>query len=141
MQSGRSLAEELAARGLRATRQRVGVLRVLRRLRTHPTALEVHRELRKQQPRVSHKTVYEILDALVAAGLATRLGEGGEAGRYEAGTHPHYHARCRICGWLFDVPARADGYVRGRTPLPEGFAVDSIRVTLEGRCLRCRDEV
>jgi Fe2+ or Zn2+ uptake regulation protein len=135
------IAEELASRGLRATRQRVGVLRLLRRSRSHPTALEVHRELRKQQPQVSQKTVYEILDALVAARLATRMGEAGEAGRYEAGAEPHYHARCRVCGRLFDLPARADGYIRGRTHLPEGFAVEKIRVTLEGRCLRCVDEV
>jgi Fe2+ or Zn2+ uptake regulation protein len=136
-----TLAEELASRGLRATRQRVGVLRLLRGLPTHPTALEVHRELCKQQPRVSQKTVYEILDALVAARLATRVSEGGEASRYEAGSAPHYHARCRVCGRLFDLPARADGHVRGRTPLPEGFAVETVRVTLEGRCLRCQNEV
>jgi len=141
MAAGPPIAEELASRGLRATRQRVGVLRLLRRSRSHPTALDVHRELRKQQPQVSQKTVYEILDALVAARLATRICEAGEAGRYEAGAEPHYHARCRVCGRLFDLPARADGYIRGRTHLPEGFAVEQIRVTLEGRCLRCRDEV
>jgi Fe2+ or Zn2+ uptake regulation protein len=135
------LAEELAARGLRATRQRIAVLEALRRARSHPTAAEIHRQLPRQQPNVSLKTIYDALDALVKAGLAQCVTEGGEPYRYEADAGPHYHAQCRVCGSLVDLPARADGYIRGRTPLPEGFEVEEIRVTLRGRCPRCRDEV
>jgi Fe2+ or Zn2+ uptake regulation protein len=135
------VAEELARHGLRATRQRVAVLRLLRADRGHPTAPQVHARLRRRMPRVSQKTVYEVLDALVGARLATRVSAGGEPWRYEARPEPHYHARCRICGKLSDVPALADGPIRGRTPLPEGFRVESIQVTLEGRCLRCADEI
>jgi Fe2+ or Zn2+ uptake regulation protein len=134
------LAEELAGVGLRATPQRIGVLRALRALRTHPTAADVHRRLLRAHPNLSQKTVYEALDALVAVGLAARVSEGG-AHRYEAQTEPHYHARCRVCGRLHDLPARVDGPIRGRTPLPEGFRVERIQVTLEGVCARCRDEV
>jgi Fe2+ or Zn2+ uptake regulation protein len=137
----RDLAEELAGVGLRATPQRIGVLRVLRALRTHPTAAEVHRRLLREQPNLSQKTVYEVLDALVELGLAARVSEGGQPHRYEAQTDPHYHARCRACGRLHDLPAKADGPIRGRTPLPEGFRVERILVTLEGLCARCRDQV
>jgi len=45
-----------------------------------------------------------------------------------------------VCGSLIDLPARADGHIRGRTPLPDGFEVEAIRVTLVGRCPRCRDD-
>lgn len=136
-----SLAQELSRHGLRATRQRLAALRALRRLKGHPTAAELHVRLRAEQPNLSQKTVYEILDNLVGVGLASRVTEGGEPVRYEAWSDPHYHARCRVCGRLFDLPARADSQIRGRTPLPEGFRVEAIRVTLHGLCQRCRDEV
>lgn len=135
------LAEELSGHGLRATRQRVAALRALRRMTSHPTALELHERLLRDHPALSQKTVYEILDTLVTAGLASRVTDGGEPYRYEARPDPHYHASCRVCGRLYDVPASADGQIRGRTPLPEGFRVEAIRVTIHGLCLRCRDEI
>lgn len=135
------VATELAAKGLRATRQRVAVLRLLRRSRSHPTAAELHRALLEQQPNLSLKTVYDVLESLVSANLASCVTDGGEPYRYEAQSAPHYHARCRICGRLFDIEARSDGQIRGRAAVPDGFAVERISVTLVGRCPRCRDAV
>jgi Fe2+ or Zn2+ uptake regulation protein len=134
-------AEALAGRGLRATRQRVAVLGVLQQRAGHWSALDIHRRLHRAHPSLSQKTVYEILDALVAAGLAARATQGGSPVRYEAKLDRHYHAHCRVCGSLFDLPANADGPIRGRASLPEGFRIDDIDVTLVGRCGRCRDEV
>jgi len=138
--SDERVAAELAARGLRATRQRVALLRLLRRARNHPTAAELHRGLLAQHPNVSLKTVYDVLDSLVAADLAACVTDGGEPYRYEAQNAPHYHARCRACGRLYDLEARADGHIRGRTDVPEGFVVERISVTLVGRCPRCRHD-
>ena len=132
-------AAELAARGLRATRQRVAVLDLLRRSEgRHPTASDLYRQLLRGHPSLSLKTVYDALEALVGAGFAACVTDGGAPYRYEANTSPHYHAKCRSCGNLVDVPAQADGHIRGRTTLPEGFDVEEIRVTLIGRCQRCR---
>jgi Fe2+ or Zn2+ uptake regulation protein len=134
------LAVELAAHGLRATRQRIGVLRMLRRSMLHPTAADLHRALLREQPNLSLKTVYEVLDSLLSHGLASCVTEGGEPYRYESNTRPHYHARCRVCGRLDDVEARSDGHIRGRTPLPDGFEVEHISVAIVGRCPRCRED-
>jgi Fe2+ or Zn2+ uptake regulation protein len=133
------MAEELALHGLRATRQRLGVLRLLRRASGHPTAAEVHRSLQREQPNVSLKTIYECLDSLVGAGLASCVVEGGEPFRYEGRSEPHYHARCRVCGRLEDLVPRSDSHIRARTAVPDGFAVERIAVTIVGRCVHCRD--
>jgi Fe2+ or Zn2+ uptake regulation protein len=135
------IAGELARHGLRATRQRVAALRLLRRLRSHPTSAELHARLLQEHENLSQKTVYEILDVLVQAGLASRVTAIGEPFRYEARPEPHYHAMCRVCGRLYDVPARADSRIRGRSGLPEGFRVEKVDVTVRGVCLRCREEI
>ena len=72
------VADDLARHGLRATRQRIAALRLLRRLKSHPTSAELHARLRSSRENLSQKTVYEILDALVQAGLAIRVTAGGE---------------------------------------------------------------
>ena len=136
-----ALAEELSSHGLRTTRQRLALLRLLRAADHHPTALELHKAMRRAQRRVSKKTVYEILNAFVREGLAACVTEGGEPFRYESTTEPHYHARCRVCQRIFDLPARANAQIRGLSPPPEGFRVESIAVTLRGVCSRCRDDV
>ena len=63
---------------------------------------------------------------------------GGGPARYDPKATPHYHAQCRVCGSLTDVRAAADGHIRGRSALPQGFEIEQIRVTLVGRCRRCR---
>ena len=133
------LATELAARGLRATRQRKAVLELLRAVQDHPTVGDIHQQLRKEHRNLGLKTVYDALESLVGAGLAGCVTDGGTPYRYEGNAEPHYHTQCRACGSLVDVPAHADGYIRGCTPLPSGFELDEIRVTLLGRCRRCRD--
>ena len=130
-------AAELAAYGLRATRQRVAVLKLLRRARNHPTAADLHRRLVQQLPNVSLKTVYDALDSLVSKGLAACITDAGAPYRYEGNAEPHYHAQCRICSSLIDVPANADGQIRARALLPDGFEIEAIRVALVGRCRRC----
>jgi Fe2+ or Zn2+ uptake regulation protein len=137
----RDLAQELSQHGLRATRQRIALLRVLRAAPGHPTAVDLYRLMRREQRQLSKKTVYEILASFVREGLAACVTDGGEPYRYEARTAPHYHARCRICHHLFDLAAAADGPIRGLAAVPEGFRVEAINVTLRGICLRCRDEI
>jgi hypothetical protein len=53
--SDEQIVEELSRHGLRATRRRAA-LRLLRRTPGHPTALEIHEGLLRQQPNVSQKT-------------------------------------------------------------------------------------
>ena len=133
--------EELARCGLRATRQRIAVYRLLQEESGvgHPTAYDVHRRLLRRHPNLSQKTVYEVLDALVEAGIATRFAQGGGPARYEIPCQRHDHARCRVCGQLFDVPELVAPRRRSRAAAPAGFQVEQVHITIEGRCSGCAD--
>ena len=103
----------------------MALLRLLRKTRSHPTAAELHRGLLTQHPNVSLKTVYDILDSLVAANLAACVTDGGEPYRYEAQNAPHYHARCRACGsgYHAKTPAKSSGehlFKRHKNADPDG---------------------
>jgi Fe2+ or Zn2+ uptake regulation protein len=116
-------------------------MKLLRSAQNHPSVPELHRKLLRLQPNVSRKTVYEIVDSLVRVGLASVVTEGGEPYRYEANHAPHYHARCRVCDRIFDLPPSAQAGLRGSKWLPEGFEIESIAVTFRGLCGRCRTQI
>jgi len=137
MQDRESIARELAEHGLRATRQRIALLGLLRAL-DHPTAIELHQHLAPEDRGMSRKTVYEVLSSFVRVGLAACVTEGGEPYRYEGADDPHYHARCRECDRLFDLPSTAEPHIRDLTKLPSGFRLEGIAVTLLGTCSSCR---
>ena len=132
MDASERLAEELAARGLRVTQQRLQVLQALRQL-DHPTAGELYDKLSEDIPNLSKKTVYSTLETLEEAELAVRLSVGDGAHRYEANTEPHSHAHCRACGRLEDLP-------HASTPaaLPAGFTPERVFVMVQGTCRDCR---
>ena len=62
-----TVREALEAAGCRYTAQRVAVFGYLEQVKTHPTAEEVYRAVRKQMPRISLATVYKALEALVGS--------------------------------------------------------------------------
>jgi Fe2+ or Zn2+ uptake regulation protein len=133
------ISAELAGRGIRATKQRIEVLRLLRAL-DHPTVAQIHRLVTKQYKNVSKKTVYSVLEAFVNQGLATIFTEGGEPYRYEGKTEPHFHVRCRVCGNLVDLPPTGQGRLRTQDGIPEGFMVERVQLTVVGRCRRCAND-
>ena len=59
---------------------------------------------------VSHQAVYDVLRALMAAGLVRRIQPAGSVARYEARVGDnHHHVVCRLCGAIGDVDC-AVGY-------------------------------
>src|SRR5262245_62121758 len=83
--------EALESAGCRYTSQRAAVFDYLEKVKTHPTAEEVYRAVRRQLPKISLATVYKALEALVAARLAAKLTNGDGAARYDCRGDDHYH--------------------------------------------------
>lgn len=101
------LRQALERAGWRYTRQRGAVFAHLRSTESHPTAEQVFLAVRQQLPSISLATVYNALDALVAARLATRLAGGGPT-RYDGRCEAHYHLRCQRTGQVRDLPLPYD---------------------------------
>ena len=86
----------LRDRGFRLTAPRHALLEVVRGIKTHATAEEVHRLVIRRAPRVRLGTVYRNLRLLVDAGLLGEL--PGPRARFDANTRAHHHFTCLRCG-------------------------------------------
>jgi Fur family ferric uptake transcriptional regulator len=123
----------------RHSKPRAVILEELQKVRSHPTASELHEIVRERLPKVSLGTVYRNLELLVQAGVVQKLGGAAEA-RFDGDTEPHYHIRCLQCGRVDDVQD-VPGYEpdQGAEGLL-GYKLLGHRLEFLGFCPACRDE-
>jgi Fur family ferric uptake transcriptional regulator len=132
---------QLRTAELRVTRPRVAVLEAVH---DHPhadteTILSV---VRGGLPDVSRQAVYDVLNALTAAGLLRRIQPLGMVARYESRVGDnHHHVVCRSCGIIADIDC-AVGDAPCLTPsdddkVLEGFILDEAEVIYWGLCPDC----
>ena len=125
--------DRLTAAGLRPTRQRLGLARLLfEGGNRHITAEQLHREATDGGVKVSLATVYNTLHQLTEVGLLREVAMA--AGRAYFDTHPsaHYHLFNEDTGELFDVPG--DSVVLSVLPeIPENTVIGNIDVVFHIR--------
>ena len=130
----------LRDRGFRLTAPRQAVLEVVRGIKTHPTAEEVHRLVIRRAPGASLGTVYRNLRLLVDAGLLGEL--PGPRARFDANTRAHHHFTCLHCGRIVDVEAPvAEPHSRAlskRVAARTGLRITHHRIDFFGRCRECQ---
>jgi Fe2+ or Zn2+ uptake regulation protein len=121
---------------LRVTRPRVAVLSAVHAL-PHADTDAIIGAVRATDD-VSTQAVYDVLRALVAAGLVRRIEPAGSVPRYESRVGDnHHHVVCRSCGDIADVDCAV-----GHTPCltasdDAGFVIDEAEVTYWGVCPSC----
>jgi Fe2+ or Zn2+ uptake regulation protein len=130
-------AQALQSKGFRLTPHREAVHAYLASVNHHPTAEEVYLAVKAQGSRLSLATVYNALEALVEAGLASKLAFGDGSSRYDIRTDQHDHIHCLGCGMLRDLPPRLRRESLGDVP-EAGFQVTGYRLELLGYCAACR---
>lgn len=127
-------ASLLRAAGIKATPARMRVLDALRAAR-QPLS---HADLEALLPDADRVTLYRVLDALVACGLALKAADARGVFRFSASGERrehrgHVHFRCTDCGRVFcleDAPPPPP-------KLPRGFRLAAIDYDVRGICAHC----
>lgn len=119
------------------TTQRTIILEELGKLKTHPTADELYRIVRKRLPKISLGTVYRNLEILSASGLARKIEIPGTMKRFDGNTENHHHVRCISCGAVSDVGPGYEIVVPEIAGDVEGYRIVGCRLDLIGICPRC----
>ena len=131
--------ELLRNASLRVTTQRSAVLHVLED-HPHVDVRSLKALVINQIGSVSTQALYDVVGALVGAGLVRRVGSAGSASLFELdGGDNHHHVVCRRCGALEDVNC-VSGEAPCLTPsTTRGFVVDEAEVTFWGTCGSCSE--
>jgi Fur family ferric uptake transcriptional regulator len=122
--------------GLRVTRSRLAILRLLEELGGHHSADELVDALRSGGSPIPRATVYHVLETLGRRGLVLLADAGPGRTLYESAADGHHHLVCRACGRIVDVPCLADVRPCLNPTLP-GVVIEEAQVIFRGLCAAC----
>ncbi len=130
----------LRDRGLQVTAQRVAVLGAVEGV-AHGTADEIADAVRSEIGSISRQGVYDVLGALVDAGLLRRIQPAGSPTRYEGRVGDnHHHLVCRTCRRVVDVDCAPGAAPCLDVDDGHGFRIDEAEVIYWGTCPECQSE-
>jgi Fur family iron response transcriptional regulator len=123
-----NVAELLRGAGLRPTRQRVALARLLfAEGDRHVTAERLHEEALASKVPVSLATVYNTLHQFTEAGLLREVAVEGAKTYFDTNTSNHYHFFCERSGKLLDISTGAIR-IEGLPEAPEGMTISRVDV-------------
>lgn len=124
---------KLKASGLRPTRQRIALAKLLLDSGPrHVTAEELFQEARTVGIPVSLATVYNTLHQFTAAGIMTEVVVGSGQSYFDTNPSSHYHYFDKSTGEIIDVDEDAIEFVKLPEP-PAGKVIDRIDVVVRIR--------
>jgi Fe2+ or Zn2+ uptake regulation protein len=131
------LRDELRARGLRVTPQRLVLHRALAARPTHVNAEDLLSQVGDDLPGVSLQTVYSTLELFERLGLVRRVPGARGAATFDSRVDEHHHAVCERCGALVDLDVDAPLGAVLEAARAHGFAEAHAALTVTGTCASC----
>lgn len=120
--------------GVKASVQRMSILRYILEYSTHPSADEVYNALVPSIPTLSKTTVYNTLEHLQEKGVILAISIDGKMIHFDGNTHRHAHFLCEKCKTIYDIPQNFDIPI---DTLVQGFSVTETQVYYKGICNKC----
>jgi Fur family peroxide stress response transcriptional regulator len=120
---------------MKMTPQRVAILDFLEGNKSHPSAEDIYKSVKKRYTSMSFATVYNTLELLTKEGMLLELTIDTNRKRYDPNTSEHHHIICTSCGTVSDIHQKfnlsVDDEVSG------GFSIKSNHVEFYGLCPSC----
>lgn len=122
----------------RNTKQLSVILDTIKKMPRHFTVEDVYKEVRKENPSVGQATVFRNMNKMAEEGILLRIEVPGGASRYELSAPKHYHAKCMVCGNLFDVEMDYIPNLENKVKDAHGFVFSGHDIIFNGICSSCR---
>ena len=119
--------------GLRMTRQRQEIYKLLMGERSHPTANEVFMRIKESLPNISLATVYNCLEALVQHHIIRQVNFDREPSRYCPNLDEHCHFHDEATGTIHDVKFKHGINLTDLLDLPPHTVIKDVEITLRGQ--------
>ena len=124
--------------GVRVTRQRSAILKILATAEDHPDANELHRRAKEIDATVSLSTVYRTLSALEQQGVVQRHAFESATARFETADAPHHDHLIDIdTGAVIEF--RSDKIEQLQAEIAAELGYDLVRHRLELYCRKRKD--
>ncbi|WDP90698.1 MAG: transcriptional repressor [Desulfobacter sp.] len=130
--------EQCKAHNLKITPQRVAVYKALSSSLSHPSADQIHKELKKEFPNISLDTVNRTLLTFAKADMIDVVEGHGDPRRFDPNRNPHHHFYCVSCRKIFDFKDDDLDRLPLSPEIENKFTVTGKRVCLTGYCDKCR---
>lgn len=125
--------------GLRPTANRLAVLEALLQTDNPLTHQELLDTLARSHD-FDRVTLYRVLDWLLTHDIVHKIMGENRAWRFQLNrknaSHHHAHFECSDCGKVYCLENTAPSV----PPLPAGFRVESMELTIRGLCNQCRSD-
>lgn len=134
------VVQTFAAKGLRATPQRIAIYETLLSRKDHPTAEVLYHDIHARYPSISRNTVYTTLESLKRAGLIQRIDVGHSACHYDGNPKAHAHIVCTVCQRVDDIPVQVEPItptLMCEVAQSSRYIVDFGTTCFYGRCPNC----
>jgi len=123
-------------KGHRLTKQRQIILDELRKTRSHPSAFEVYKSVKKRLPRISLGTVYRNLKYLQSQGYISGLVcDGCDCEHFDGYTDHNEHFTCKVCQKVYDF--KTSIIKKMNISKKDGHQIDNYQFNLIGICKTC----
>ena len=129
---------------LKATPQRVDVLKLLMTSEEHLDAEEIYQRLLKKKKNVSRATIYRTLEVLVEHEFVRKLDFGDGRMRYEQNQNPddhHDHMVCQVCGKVIEFYNPRLEALQESIAGEHQFVMLSHTMHIYGLCADCADGI
>lgn len=120
------------------TSQKQAVLRHVINAHNHPTAEDVHLEVKKHLPNIGYATVYRNLASLAKEGKIKEVQFIDKKKRYEGNLHQHQHFICTDCDRIVDLELTELLNVKEAAEKVQCHEVVDFNLELIGRCAACK---
>jgi Fur family ferric uptake transcriptional regulator len=139
-QDHNNLIEELKARGIRITPQRVIIFDAIEELDGHITAEDIYQEVQKANPYISLATVYRTLELLQDLKLVTQSNFGRGQSYYALRKHgSHHHMVCTVCGNIEEFDDDLFESTRQELKRQFNFKAHTEHMSIFGICAQCQN--
>jgi Fur family ferric uptake transcriptional regulator len=127
--------------GLKQTEQRGAILRTFLETREHLSTEELHRLVKKTDPRIGFTTVYRTLKLLAGCGLASEVAFHDGIARYEHqyNRRSHHHMVCTECGASVEFFAEKVGEIEQEIGRKHRYVTTRHTFQIYGVCEECRN--
>ena len=126
--------------GLKQTAQRTAILRTFLETHEHLSIDELHRLVKKNDPRIGVTTVYRTLKLLAGCGLASEVAFHDGIARYEHqyNRRSHHHMVCTECGTSVEFFSEKVGEIEQEIGRVHRYQTTRHTFQIYGICEDCR---